>query len=486
MKALALVFLVACSVAQTVDDGDGENDSFINDAGKADAFGVAEGSPQAIGVLRVANELSFADLKSKVKLVSTAATHIDAYKMGGTITIKTLHELDAIPYVGPAAFGHLLTYAEANGFVPMTTGCAGWTDTKLQLDFASLVDLKIDANGGTHLLLADTSGYTPPNDPTSTGLAPGIRYQVKPKGGAWQEPEPIEANNNLDYTGGHLSLALDSNGVPHAVWEWIPPTSQINPPYALVHYSHRNANGTWTTPVTAGTGTQLDDLPALAIDSANTLHLVRKTTNGVVYATKAANATTWSETNVSSETPSWISFVIGSDGSDHIVYTQGGNVRYAYRAANTSGFTIETVFAQSVNYTDDQLGLVVDHAGAVHVTFKGDTTLREAVKPKNGTWTVAPVLGAIGGNYSDLKIDASGTIHASYDRSASFLGATWLEHATWSGGAWQTPEIVEPRGFDNVGLRSKLALDSDGHPTIATVGAVNSTIGLGEVFAYCP
>jgi hypothetical protein len=127
LEVLAAVSLLGCGITEESDDSmeDGEDDSFIA-AGKEDGGGIVEGTPEAIGVLRAANELTLAKLRSDVKLTATPAKNIDAFRSGadkipGTGDDKrfaTLTELDKVKYVGPVAFARLLAYAQSHDFVP--------------------------------------------------------------------------------------------------------------------------------------------------------------------------------------------------------------------------------------------------------------------------------------------------------------------------------------------------------------------------------
>jgi hypothetical protein len=118
---LAVGGLAAC----TTEDGDGIDDSFLGN-GKADAFGVAEGSPDAYGVLTLVNTATLDELDNAAGLSANAAKAIVHHRQGGDRMdntadddpIDTLTELDAIPYVGPMAFQLLLDQARAAGDVP--------------------------------------------------------------------------------------------------------------------------------------------------------------------------------------------------------------------------------------------------------------------------------------------------------------------------------------------------------------------------------
>ncbi len=98
----------------TLDDGtvDPIDERVVAVGGKSDAFGYQEGTPEANGILKVANELSSADLKSKVGISTQANKGIVASRPFSTLT-----RLDAVPYVGKITFAKLLAYAQANGDV---------------------------------------------------------------------------------------------------------------------------------------------------------------------------------------------------------------------------------------------------------------------------------------------------------------------------------------------------------------------------------
>lgn len=111
---VAVVALAGCASDGAVQE-DGRDDSFTSD-GKLD--GIQCTPAEAAAILHVVNTSSRADLQDEVGLSAKASDNIVAYREGddeteGTAddeTFGTLAELDAVPYVGPAAFQHLLTY----------------------------------------------------------------------------------------------------------------------------------------------------------------------------------------------------------------------------------------------------------------------------------------------------------------------------------------------------------------------------------------
>ncbi|HEY4057148.1 MAG TPA: choice-of-anchor Q domain-containing protein [Kofleriaceae bacterium] len=112
VPSLVSLSLLAC--ATDARDEDGENDDLPS--GKADTGGISDGTPEACGVLHLANTASSADLRSH-GVAKTAANNIVAHR-----TYATLSALDAVPYVGPVAFAKLLAYAESRGDVDECQG----------------------------------------------------------------------------------------------------------------------------------------------------------------------------------------------------------------------------------------------------------------------------------------------------------------------------------------------------------------------------
>lgn len=133
----ALATLLAAGLAlpgcaQAPDDDTPEDEAFLS-GGKADG-GIEEGSADALGVLAVVNTLSQVQLDDDVGLDGRAARGIVRHRQGGDGSdgtadddrFDTLVELDAISYVGRAAFARLLEYARDHGFVMVGGGGGGW------------------------------------------------------------------------------------------------------------------------------------------------------------------------------------------------------------------------------------------------------------------------------------------------------------------------------------------------------------------------
>ena len=123
---LLLSSTFACDPAST-EVGDERDDAFPSN--KADG-GVDEGSPEALGVLRVANTVDFETLDASVSsggvgLIVTAAQNIVDRRAGpdgiedteDDTPFESLAALDAVPWVGPVALQRMLDFAEGAGFV---------------------------------------------------------------------------------------------------------------------------------------------------------------------------------------------------------------------------------------------------------------------------------------------------------------------------------------------------------------------------------
>ncbi len=101
--------LGACAGEAPVEDG--QNDEFLTEDAKADAFGVEDWSPDGAAVLRLVSSASKTKLEDQVGLSARVAKSIVSHR--ATLSSRTYHdlaELDAAGYVGVTVFKHLLRY----------------------------------------------------------------------------------------------------------------------------------------------------------------------------------------------------------------------------------------------------------------------------------------------------------------------------------------------------------------------------------------
>lgn len=101
----------ACASADDPEVGDGRDDAFVQSRhDRADAFGL--GADEIATILHHVNTLTEVELDVDVALDRRAARNIVLQR--DVAPIKTLEELDAVPYVGTTAFDKLRAYAAAH------------------------------------------------------------------------------------------------------------------------------------------------------------------------------------------------------------------------------------------------------------------------------------------------------------------------------------------------------------------------------------
>lgn len=114
---------IGCLAASPPELAEDPLDAAFTD-GKADTGGLVDGTAIACAILQVANTLSESELREDVDLSERAAGALVAYRNGDSETtladdqrFDSLAELDAVPYIGPIAFGKLRAFAEAEDYV---------------------------------------------------------------------------------------------------------------------------------------------------------------------------------------------------------------------------------------------------------------------------------------------------------------------------------------------------------------------------------
>lgn len=101
---------VGCTEGPAVEDG--EDDVFLTDDAKADAFGVEDWSPDGMAVLKLTSTFSAAKLEDDVGLSERTAKSIVAHrKTLADSKYRDLRELDQAKFVGITVFRRLLKYA---------------------------------------------------------------------------------------------------------------------------------------------------------------------------------------------------------------------------------------------------------------------------------------------------------------------------------------------------------------------------------------
>ena len=198
---LALSLLATACVDEAADDPIDE--SFFDDESKADAFGIQDGTPDALGVLKLANQATRSTLQS-VGLTKQAIDQMllrrdGADKASGTVDdnlFDTLRELDDVPYIGAGSFSRLLTFARANGYVTATpppppptanpfdpASCAGPTMTMMRVQEVTANGQRAFPTGTTWSRTRQWNGalgFGPWSQPTKLGTADSTTLTYTP------------------------------------------------------------------------------------------------------------------------------------------------------------------------------------------------------------------------------------------------------------------------------------------------------------------
>lgn len=207
-----VVLAASCGVPAN-DDYAGDEE--VANTDQAATGGISENSPEAKGVLRVANTATSSQLVSKAGINQAAANGISYYRLGDDQLVgtsdderfDTLAELDAVPYVGPSEFLKLLTYAKTLGYVASAPPDAGsTTPTTPTTPKAGMIDfcgdgLDQDGVGGDRVCGAGTSGGQPSDtrSVTLTGNSSLYASPAKVRFSAGSQPQLL-IRNSSSYT----------------------------------------------------------------------------------------------------------------------------------------------------------------------------------------------------------------------------------------------------------------------------------------------
>jgi len=170
---LLLIAAAACTAAEPSGIEDAASDA---SGGKSDSGGIVEGSPEAIGVLYVANHATFEQLtgSSGAGISRRAARNIIAVRAGddeveGTPDdeqFDSIDELDRVPFVGPRVFAALLEFAIREGHVP-----TGWIEEAPRFQFPQWEATAVAAADGTIVVFGSGSINVEQLAPTASAWA---------------------------------------------------------------------------------------------------------------------------------------------------------------------------------------------------------------------------------------------------------------------------------------------------------------------------
>ena len=131
------------------------------------------------------------------------------------------------------------------------------------------------------------------------------------------------------------------------------------------------------------------------------------------------------------------SLVVGSDGSDHIVYADTGSDQLKY-ATDVSG--VWTVISIPGSAGAEFPSVAIDDGDAIHVAYEvftgqsGDCYQLEYASNSSGSWQTGLVDSVLA--YPSIAVDAAGTPHIAYLGAARADGSYPVHYRSLVGGGW--------------------------------------------------
>lgn len=246
-----------------------------------------------------------------------------------------------------------------------------------------------------------------------------------------------------------VPMAVDSTGAVHAVYaDW------------QTLYYHQKGAGAWGPRTELQGPSEAVAAAALAIDSADRVHVVYPSYGSQALRYTYWNGAIWSAPvsldpaiGSSSEAPA---IAAGKDGAVHVVYYDdlSDDLRYV---TGTPGSWSAPVTLDAAGDTGHDLTVAVDAAGSVHVAYFDVTTGNVKYLKRTGTaWSTPAVVAPGYHQYArhpvSLAVDSRGVAHV------AFLGANdySIRYANNAKGAFSTPVVLD--AFSGGG--TSLAVDS--------------------------
>jgi len=322
-------------------------------------------------------------------------------------------------------------------------------------------DIAVDSGNAVHVVWYDSL----------PGPAAEIYYRRSTDGGSsWSVAQRLTSNSGESL---FPAIAIDSNNTIHVVW------GDDTPGDAQIFYRRSTDGGTtWSSARRLTWISGWSELPDIAIDSNNTIHVVCQTdaytpdNREIYYMSSSDGGTTWSATkrltwnSGHSEAPA-----IATDSSDaiHVVWHDDtpGTYEIYYKRSLDGGTTWSatkrlTWTASFYRYPD----IAIDSSNAIHVVWEGYTSGNTEIYHKRSTdsgttWSAAQRLTWIsGGSYQPaIAIDSSKAIHVVWDddtsgnpdlyhKKSADGGLTWsaAQRLTWTLGHSYAPAIAIDSG----------------------------------------
>jgi hypothetical protein len=309
------------------------------------------------------------------------------------------------------------------------------------------------------------------DDTPGYGQAAGneqILYAFKPKGDSWTAP--VNVSNTL-YSGRFPSIAVDNNDNLHLAWQqWISGRGWV------IFYSQKHPDSTWSIPETIiATGGNVT--PKIGVDNSGFVFMVWYAGgySGALYFSMRQSDGNWTLPKAISQwgyvSKSNYPMAIDRAGKVHVAWYlwDGGNfTNVFYTMWDTNGNWSQPSLLFAIDSFAFSPVLASDNNGNIHIAWN-DSTLIYMVKSPEGNWS-APEFPGIGASPDAIAIDNNGTIYMSYYGTRLFKKT--------KEGKWEKPILVVERS----GGRSSLAIDNEGIKHLTWDNTPPDTIDTSEIY----
>ncbi len=282
-------------------------------------------------------------------------------------------------------------------------------------------------------------------------------------------------------------IVADNNGYLHVTWmDVVPNTIWAGYANPGIFYSRWNGD-TWSTPLKISDNTGFAEIPGIAVDSSNTVHVVwddetyaGDSLSSVVYKTRSATGTWSAIETLARPTGTLVAFfskiAVNSSGEPNVFYTANtdGYKDSIYWTKKVSGSwsTPELVSknASDQNIIDSQWADVrQDTAGNIHLIYWSFSQGVFYRKLSAGVWST-PFQVSTSGNIESIRLGVTpgGEVFVAwYQIFDTSINVRWTVS-----GVWQTATVLT-----NLGQRSFVGLPIMG---VTTDSKERAHVGWGE------
>ena len=334
-------------------------------------------------------------------------------------------------------------------FAPHSSSAAGWPPPSR---------VSLDLNGAVPSMALDSSGN--PHIVFQTWEdTDNMVYYAERSGGAWSPLVNLSAGLAADNN--EPEIGLDSSGNPHVIWE----------SGGGVYFSERNG-GTWSPPLNVCQGNVGAFYSAMSLDASGNPHIVWSASDGsttrVYFTENTGGGWPLIPAMVSTggiQNNYYPQIAAEADGSSHVVWIAvSGSAYQVFHASNEGGSWSgpRNLSDNSLNVYDARLAL--DSGGDPHVIWDGylGSVLSIVYSERStGTWSVPVAVsnGSVSSMNPRMALDSSGNPHAVWSGAS---GTVYYSQRT-AGPSWSVPVTLNA-GVAGDYLYPTLALDSTGNP----------------------